>query len=116
MVSDVGAVTEIIRYELPDDVVTEFLEAYLRALEHLLADRHCLAVEILRGVESPNRVIIRILWDSIDGHEAHFTNGPHFQPFIGHLRPYLQHVVEMEHYTTFVKRHSNRGQSTFGYS
>jgi quinol monooxygenase YgiN len=91
-------ITELIRYELPADQVEPFLAAYREALRHLLADGHCYGAEVLHGVEAPTRVVIRIEWDSIEGHEAHFTNGPNFEPFIAPLRPYLQHIVEMAHY------------------
>jgi quinol monooxygenase YgiN len=91
-------VIELIRYELPDSAVGAFLEAYGLALSHLAADPHCLAVEVLHGVEAPARVVIRIEWDSMEGHERHFTRGAHFEPFITPLRPFLRHIVEMAHY------------------
>lgn len=102
-------VTEIIRYKLPADEVPQFLDAYRRAVEHLLADPHCLAVDLLHGVESPERVVIRIEWDSVEGHEVHFTEGPHFEPFISHLRPYLQYIVEMSHYESIFRRDKSTG-------
>lgn len=103
-------VTEIIRYQLPAEDAPQFLDAYRRAATHLLADSHCLGVDILHGIDSPNRVVIRIEWDSIEGHEVHFTGGPHFEPFISHLRPYLQYVVEMEHYESIFQSDKSSGR------
>lgn len=59
-------------------------------------------------MESPTWVVIRIMWDSVEGHEIHFTKGPYFEPFISPLRPYLQHIVEMEHYTSIPPTESTR--------
>lgn len=91
-------IVELIRYELPDDAVRPFLSAYRTSLRHLLADPHCREAEVLHSVDEPARVVIRIIWTSIEGHREHFTNGPHFGPFISPLEPYLKHIVEMAHY------------------
>ncbi|QVQ51178.1 antibiotic biosynthesis monooxygenase [Spiractinospora alimapuensis] len=91
-------VIEYIRYELPEDEVDPFVAAYARASRALDDSPHCLGYELARGVEEPGNVIIRIEWDSIEGHERHFTDGPDFQGFIGEIKPWLGHIVEMRHY------------------
>lgn len=91
-------IVELIRYELPEVTVQPFLSAYRTSLPHLLADPHCVEAEVLHGVDEPTRVVIRIVWTSIEGHVEHFTNGPHFASFISPLRPYLKHIVEIAHY------------------
>lgn len=92
-------VIEIIRYDLPAGRVEEFLDAYAQSLPHLSADPHCLSVEVLRSIDAKtHRVLVRIGWDSVEGHEVAFTEGPHFERFITPLRPWLGYVVEMTHY------------------
>lgn len=76
-----------------------FVQAYERAAVHLVASPHCLSYELSRGVEEPERCIVRIEWDSIAGHETHFTSSALFPPFIEEIRPWLGYIVEMNHYS-----------------
>ena len=62
-----GMVVEYIRYVIPAEQAAEFEDAYRRAGAILTADEHCLRHEISRGVENPDRYVVRIEWDSVEG-------------------------------------------------
>ena len=89
-------VVEVIRYEVASARSEDFAEAYARAARVLDADEHCLAYEVSQGVEEPAWVV-RIEWDSIDGHEQGFRKAPHFREFFAAVRPFFDDIREMKH-------------------
>jgi quinol monooxygenase YgiN len=91
-------VVEIVRYEVAGARAQEFADAYARAVRVLDADEHCLAYEVVQGVEEPASWIVRIEWDSVEGHEQGFRRAPHFREFFAAVRPFLDDIREMRHY------------------
>ena len=65
-------VVEYIRYAVPQDQAGAFEEAYRQAGRVLDGDPHCLRYEVARGVEEPEHFVVRIEWDSVEGHEQGF--------------------------------------------
>jgi quinol monooxygenase YgiN len=94
----VSVVVEYVRYRLPAEQGESFAAAYARAATILDADEHCLSYEIAQGVEEPENWVVRITWDSIEGHEQGFRTAPHFQDFLATVRPYFGAIQEMKHY------------------
>ena len=58
----------------------------------------CLAFEVARGVEEPEHFIVRIEWDSLEGHERGFRASPHFSEFFREVQPFFSAIDEMKHY------------------
>ncbi len=93
-------VLEYIRYIIPEGRSTEFEEAYRRAAVVLEADTHCLGYEVSRGVEEPEHFVVRIEWDSVEGHEQGFRTSQHFSEFFAAVKPFFAEIEEMKHYST----------------
>ena len=91
-------VVEYIRYTVPGAESAGFEEAYRTAGQVLREDPHCLRYEVARGVEEPEHFVIRIEWDSIEGHERGFRASPGFQEFFAAVRPFFSEIEEMKHY------------------
>jgi quinol monooxygenase YgiN len=91
-------VVEYIRYAIPSERSEEFQAGYARAQSALAASSHCLGWELSRGVEEPGNFILRIEWDSIEGHEQGFRAGPEFRTFFAAVRPFFDQILEMKHY------------------
>jgi quinol monooxygenase YgiN len=91
-------VVEYIRYSVPADRAEEFERAYRQAGQVLDADPHCVGWEMARGVEEPEHFVVRIEWDSIEGHEQGFRNSPRFGEFFAAVRPFFSAIEEMKHY------------------
>jgi hemoglobin len=91
-------VVEYIRYTIGADEREAFEAAYARAAGPLAASPHCLAFELSRGVEEPEHYILRIEWDSLEGHMEGFRSSPEFRAFFAEIRPYVQAIDEMKHY------------------
>ena len=91
-------VVEYIRYTVPAAASEEFVAAYRKAGHVLDADPHCGGYEVARGVEEPEHFVVRIEWDSVEGHEQGFRAGPRFGEFFAAVRPFFDHIEEMKHY------------------
>lgn len=89
---------EYIRYHLDDADADAFEAAYAAAAVPLAESEHCRTFELSRCVEEPGRYILRIEWDSIDGHMKGFRGSDEFTAFFSHIRPYVQQIDEMQHY------------------
>lgn len=91
-------VIEYIRYTVPPAQAGQFEEAYQRAGRVLDADAHCLRHEVARGVEEPEHFVVRIEWDSVQGHEQGFRSSPRFAEFLAAVQPFFSEIEEMKHY------------------
>lgn len=91
-------VIEYIRYTVPLSRAAEFEDSYRRAGRLLDADQHCLRWEVARGAEEPEHFVVRIEWDSIEGHEQGFRSGPQFGEFFTAVKPFFDQIQEMKHY------------------
>lgn len=91
-------VIEYIRYTVPTERAAEFEQAYKQASAVLDDSPHCLGYEISRGVEEPEHFVVRIEWDSVDGHEKGFRGSARFGEFFAAVRPFFNEIQEMKHY------------------
>ena len=94
-------IEEYIRYRLGAAHVEDadaFVRAYESAAESLRASEHCLGYALARCTEEPACFILRIDWDSADGHMKGFRSSPQFRAFFQHIQPYVKDIEEMRHY------------------
>lgn len=91
-------IVEYVRYEVAEERAEAFEAAYAQAAPGMDASPHCLAYELSRCVEAPGSYILRIEWDSIEGHMQGFRRGPEFPAFFAAIRPYVGDIAEMRHY------------------
>jgi hypothetical protein len=57
-------------------------------------------------LEAPSSFVLRIEWDSAEGHLQGFRRSPEFAPFLAAVRPFIGDIREMRHYavTSVAKR------------
>ena len=91
-------VIEYIRYRIPEDQRERFEAAYRKAQQPLRASSHCLAYELSRCVEESACYVLRIEWDSVEGHMEGFRRSEEFRAFFQHIRPFVEQIEEMRHY------------------
>lgn len=91
-------VVEYVRYTVPPERADEFEQAYREGGRILDADEHCLGYEVARGVEEPEHYVVRIEWDSVQGHEQGFRTSTRFPEFFAAVRPFFGQIQEMKHY------------------
>jgi hemoglobin len=96
--TEIRMIVEYVRYEVDAGRADAFEAAYAEAAAAMEASPHCLAYELSRCVEAPESYILRIEWDSVEGHMQGFRRGPEFAAFFAAIRPYVGDIKEMRHY------------------
>ena len=91
-------IAEYIRYTIDEQRREAFEAAYDAAARALADSPHCIGYELARCAEDPGAYILRIEWDSAEGHLEGFRKSEQFGTFLGHVRPYLDDIEEMRHY------------------
>jgi len=91
-------IVEYIRYRVPAEQADALIAAYRVAVESLRASPHCFGYELTRCSEAPEQFILRIQWDSADGHLQGFRKSPEFAPFLKAIGPFVSNIEEMRHY------------------
>lgn len=51
-----------------------------------------------QGHRESEHFVVRIEWDSVDGHERGFRSSPGFGEFFQGVRPFFTDIEEMKHY------------------
>ena len=88
-------VVEYIRYTLDEGRAEVFEQAYCQAADALEASYHCERYEVSRCSEDPSTRVVRIEWDSEEGHMSGFRKSPEFGPFVAAVRPFVNDIDEM---------------------
>lgn len=92
-------IIEYIRYRIDDASRRDAFEAgYEKGGQSLRASPHCLRFEIARCEEDPAWYIVRIEWDSIEGHMQGFRRSAEFRSFHQWVAPFVGDIEEMRHY------------------
>lgn len=91
-------IVEYTRYQVADEQRSALERAYERAQSVLITSPHCLSYELSRCAEEPTSYILRIEWDSAEGHLKGFRGSPEFQTFLEAVRPFFSAIQEMRHY------------------
>jgi heme-degrading monooxygenase HmoA len=91
-------IVEYVRYDLPADRRDAFEAAYGRVGRLLDASPHCQGWELRRGIEDPGQYVIRIEWDSVDGHMLGFRESEPFKEFYSELSAFADFRQQMSHF------------------
>lgn len=98
-------IVEYIRYKIPPAEAARFEQDYVEAALSLDASAHCLGYELACCLDEPGSYILRIEWDSVEGHMQGFRGSAEFRAFFAAIKPYVEMIEEMRHYrTTTVQR------------
>lgn len=91
-------IVEYTRYKIDEQRRTAFEKSYKKAVESLAASSHCLAYELSHCTEDRDHYVLRIEWDSEEGHLKGFRSSPEFRSFFASIQPYVKDIEEMRHY------------------
>lgn len=91
-------IVEYTRYKIDEKRRGLFERAYEKAGEALSASTHCLRYELSHCTEDIDQYILRIEWDSEEGHLKGFRSSPEFKTFFTFVQPYVKDIEEMRHY------------------
>jgi quinol monooxygenase YgiN len=91
-------VVEYIRYSIDEGRAEAFEESYRHAAKALRASEHCERYEVSRCSEDPTQHVVRIEWDSEEGHLSGFRQSSEFRSFFEAVGPFVHDIDEMRHY------------------
>jgi quinol monooxygenase YgiN len=91
-------IVEYVRYNIEPSRAKGFLHAYETASKSMKDSPHCLGYELTQCTEARECFILRILWDSEEGHIKGFRASPQFTPFFTAVQPFVKEIQEMRHY------------------
>ena len=91
-------IVEYIRYRVPAEQAAPLVDAYDRAAAALESSPHCLGYEVATCAEDLGAVVVRIEWDSVEGHLSGFRRSALFRDFLAPVRPFVGAIEEMRHY------------------
>jgi len=91
-------IVEYIRYRVAAGQAAAVVDAYDRAAVALESSPHCLRYDVGACVDDPGAVIVRIEWDSVEGHLSGFRGSAVFREFLEAVSPFIGAIEEMRHY------------------
>lgn len=91
-------IVEYTRYKLEEARRDAFEKDYAQAAKSLQALKHCLAFELAQRTEDVGSYLLRLKWDSEEGHLKGLRTSPEFQCFFAHVKPYVRDIEEMRRY------------------
>lgn len=75
-----------------------FKEAYRDARELVKASPGLRSIRMTQGVESPDRFVLLIEWDSVEAHERGFRETDRFPKWREAIGPYFAKPPHVEHF------------------
>jgi len=77
----------------------EFDAAILRGLTEVISQaRGFRGYKVNKGIESPERYLLQIFWESLEDHTVHFRGGPLFPQWRAIVGPFFASPPAVEHY------------------
>jgi quinol monooxygenase YgiN len=76
-----------------------FAAAYAKGHDVLATTPGCRSVLMTRGVETPNRFVLLVEWDSVEAHLENFRATDRFTTWRDLIGPYFAAAPRVEHFT-----------------
>ena len=77
-----------------------FEEAVQRGLSTVIAKaRGCRGWKVNHGIESPERYVLMIFWDTLEDHTVAFRQGPLFTEWRAIVGPFFAQPPQVEHFS-----------------
>lgn len=77
----------------------EFDEAIVRGVATVISQaKGFRGFKVNKGIESPERYILQIFWDTLEDHTVHFRGGPLFPQWRAIVGPYFAQQPVVEHF------------------
>jgi heme-degrading monooxygenase HmoA len=81
-----------------------FEEALQRALATVISQAQGFkGFKINKGIESPERYVLMIFWETLEDHTVGFRQGPLFAPWRAIIGPFFAAPPQVEHFTLVAK-------------
>lgn len=83
---------------------TAFEEALQRALTTVISQAKGMrGYKVNKGIESPERYVLQVFWDTLEDHTVGFRQGPLFAQWRAIIGPFFASPPVVEHFTLLTK-------------
>jgi heme-degrading monooxygenase HmoA len=97
-------ILEIAEIRIAPGQQAAFEEAITRALETVASQAQGMrGYKVNRGMESPERYVLQIFWDTLEDHTVAFRQGPLFAQWRAIIGPFFASPPVVEHFTLVTK-------------
>ena len=97
-------ILELVDIRIPPGKQAEFDAAIQRRVETVISQaKGFRGYKVNKGVESPERYILMIYWDTLENHTVDFRGGPLFPQWRAIVGPFFAVPPVVEHFTLVVK-------------
>ena len=97
-------ILEIADITIPPGKQAEFDEAIQRGLNTVISQAVGFrGFKVNKGVESPERYILMIYWETLENHTVDFRQGPLFAQWRAIVGPYFARPPVVEHFALLAK-------------
>ncbi len=76
-----------------------FEAAYLSVREVIKSTPGCANVRMTHGIESPNRFVLLVEWESVEVHDKNFRSTERFKTWRAAIGGFFAHPPLVEHFT-----------------
>jgi len=94
-----GMVLEVALIDVQPGQQDAFAAAYAQGRPILASTPGCRSVRMTRGIETPDRFVLLVEWDSVDAHEQNFRATDRFPQWRALIGPYFAAPPRVEHFT-----------------
>lgn len=75
-----------------------FIAAYRRARELVAATPGFRTIRLVRGIESPDRLVLLVEWDTLEAHTVNFRESERFAGWRAEIGPWFAEPPRVEHF------------------
>jgi heme-degrading monooxygenase HmoA len=97
-------ILEVADITIPQGRNAEFDEAIVRGIQTVISQAQGFrGWKVNRGIESPERYLLMIFWDTLEDHTVRFRGGPLFAQWRAIVGPFFAQPPVVEHFTLVAK-------------
>jgi heme-degrading monooxygenase HmoA len=97
-------ILEVADITIPKGRNAEFDDAIVRGVTTVISQAQGFrGWKVNRGIESPERYLLMIFWDTLEDHTVHFRGGPLFAQWRAIVGPFFAQPPVVEHFTLVAK-------------
>ena len=92
-------ILELADIRIPPGQQAEFDEAIVRGVTSVISQaKGFRGYKVNKGIESPERYILQIFWDTLENHTVDFRGGPLFPQWRAIVGPFFAQPPVVEHF------------------
>jgi heme-degrading monooxygenase HmoA len=93
-----GSVLEVADIRVQAGTADQFVAAFREVRSVLAGTPGCRSVRMTHGIESPERFVLLVEWESIEAHEQNFRATDRFNTWRAAIGPFFEAAPVVEHF------------------